>query len=295
MNQSLFGRIRLLGVGVFALFVMVLFAACGVAGTGTGIGTGTGATGTITDITGQVVSVNPSTHSVVVAVNGTEYTIGGLSDQEVTTLQSAVSKTWHFQVTGSNGSYTLTTGTTPQEQDNSTPEVNVTPENNGNQGTGTVEPGSIDFIGVVQSVSANNISVKMPNGDVISMSISTLTDRGDFGAGLPNTNQPVKVKAITNADGSFTAKSLDMVKQDDQANPTKLHTVDFQGVTTNPVGSNGVINFKVGNKSYNFTIGPNTQVKDFAGAQAIGNGQAVKVEVLFGGSPTVVKVGNGNS
>src|SRR5437764_9866166 len=105
MKQSLLGRIRLLVVSVSALFVMVLFAACGVAGTGTGIGTGTGATGTITGITGQVVSVNPSTHSVVVAVNGTEYTIGGLSDQEVTTLQSAVSKTWHFQVTGSNGSY----------------------------------------------------------------------------------------------------------------------------------------------------------------------------------------------
>src|SRR5207248_6085403 len=137
---------------------------------------------------------NPSAHSVVVAVNGTEYTIGGLSDQEVTTLQSAVSKTWHFQVTGSNGSYTITTGTTPQEQDNSTPQVNVTPENNGNQGTGAVGPGSIDFMGVVQSVSANNISVKMPNGDIISMSISTLTDRGDFGTGLPNNNQQVKVK-----------------------------------------------------------------------------------------------------
>src|SRR5437764_8145032 len=139
MKQSLLGRIRLLGVGVFALFVMVLFTACGVAGTGTGVGTGTGATGNITGITAQIVSVNPSAHSVLVNVNGTEYTVGGLTDQQVTTLQSAVSKTWHFQVTGSNGSYTLTTGTTPQEQDNSTPEVNVTPENNGNQGTGAVE------------------------------------------------------------------------------------------------------------------------------------------------------------
>lgn len=293
MNQSLLGRIRLLGVGVFALFVMVLFTACGVAGTG--VGTGTGATGNITGITGQIVSVNPSTHSVVVNVNGTEYTVGGLTDQQVTSLQNAVSKTWSFQVTGSNGSYTITTGTSPQEQDNATPEVNVTPENNGNQGTGAVEPGSIDFMGTVQSVSASSISVKMPNGDIISMSISALTDRGDFGTGLPNNGQQVKVKAITNADGGFTAKSLDVVKPDDQANPTKLNTVDFQGVTTSAVGSNGVINFKVGNKSYNFTISPTTQVKDFAGAQAIGSGQVVKVEVLFSGSPTVVKVGNGNS
>jgi len=272
MNQSLLSRIRLLGVGVFALFVMVLFTACGVAGTDTG--TGTGAAGNITAITGQVVSVNPSAHSVVVAVNGTEYTIGGLSDQEVTTLQSAVSKTWHFQVTGSNGSYTITTGTTPQEQDNSTPEVNVTPENNGNQGTGAVEPGSISFDGIVQSVSPNSISVKMPNGNVLSMSISTLTDRGDFGTALPANGQWVKVDAVASQDGNFTAKSLDSVKPDDQANPTKINKVDFQGVTTSAVGSSGVIKFNVGNKSYSFTIG-SAQIKDFPSAQAISSGQDV--------------------
>src|SRR5438105_8690230 len=120
MKQSLLGRIRLLGVGVFALFVMVLFTACGVAGTG--VVPSTGATGNISAITGQIVTVNSSTHSVVVNVNGTEYTIGGLTDQEVTTLQSSVGKVWNFQVTGSNGSLTITTGTTPQEQDKTTPQ-----------------------------------------------------------------------------------------------------------------------------------------------------------------------------
>lgn len=293
MKQSLLGRIRLLGIGVFALFVMVLFTACGVAGTGNS--TGTGVTGNITSITGQIVSVDPSAHSVVVAVNGTEYTIGGLSDQEVATLQSSVGKTWHFQVTGSTGSYTLTTGTTPQEQDNSTPEVNVTPENNGNQGTGAVEPGSISFDGIVQSVSPNSISVKMPNGDILSMSISTLTDRGDFGTGLPANGQWVKVDAVAGQDGGFTAKSLDVVKTNDQADPTKINKVDFQGVTTSAVGSNGVINFNVGNKSYRFTIG-SAQVKDFASAQAIGTGQSVKVTVLYNGSTAAVQeVKNGNS
>jgi hypothetical protein len=296
MKQSLLGRVRLFGVGVFALFVMVLFAACGVAGTGTGVGTGTGATGNIPGITGQVVSVNPSTHSVVVNVNGTNYTIGGLSDQDVTKLQGAVNKIWNFQVTGSNGSYTITQGTSPQEQDNSTPEVNVTPENNGNQGTGAAEPGSISFDGIVQSVSPSSISVKMPNGDIFQMGISALTKHDDFGTALPANGQWVKVDAVTNPDGSFTAKSLDMVKQDDQANPTKLNTVDFQGVTTSAVGSNSVINFKVGTKSYNFTIGPSTQVKDFASAQTISSGQAVKVTVLYSGSTaSVQKVQNGNS
>lgn len=296
MKQSLLGRLRLLGVGVFALFVMVLFAACGVAGTSTGVGTGTGATGNLPGITGQVVSVNPSAHTAVVNVNGTNYTVGGLSDQDVTKLQSALNKVWNFQVTGSNGSYTITTGTTPQEQDNSTPQVNVTPENNGNQGTGAVEPGTISFDGAVQNVSPSSISVKMPDGNVLSMSISTLTDHKDFGTGLPTNGQLVKVDAVTNPDGTFTAKSLDMVKSDDQANPTKMNTVDFQGVTTSAVGSNGVINFKVGTKSYNFTIGPSTQVKDFANAQAIGSGQSVKVTVLYSGSTaSVQKVQNGNS
>ncbi len=296
MKQSLLGRIRLLGVGVFVFFVMVLFAACGVAGTGTGVGTGTGATGNLPGITGQVVSVNPSSHSVVVNVNGTNYTISGLSDQDITKLQGAVNKIWNFQVTGSNGSYTITQGTSPQEQDNSTPEVNVTPENNGNQGTGAAAQGSISFDGAVQNVSPSSISVKMPDGNILSMSISTLTDHKDFGTGLPTNGQLVKVDAVTNADGTFTAKSLDMVKSDEQTNPTKMNTVDFQGVTTSAVGSNGVINFNVGNKSYSFTIGPTTQVKDFASAQAIGSGQAVKVTALYSGSTaSVQKVQNANS
>jgi hypothetical protein len=293
MNQFLLGRVRLLVVCVCSLFVMLLFAACGsVAGTtGSGPATGPGSA----TITGQVVSVHATTHSVVVNVNGQQYTVSGLSDQEVSQLQGALNKTWSFQVTGGNGSYTVSSGTTPQEQDNATPQqANATPQNNGNQGTGAPAQGSISFIGAVQSVNASSISVKMPNGDIVPMSISTLTDRKDFGVGLPSNGQQVKVDAITNPDGSFTAKSLDVVKPDDQANPTKVNTVDLQGVTTSAVGSNGVINFKVGNKSYSFSISPTTQVKDFVSAQSIGSGQAVKVTVLFNnGSPNVLEVKNG--
>lgn len=291
MNQFLLGRIRLLVVGVSTLFIMILFTACvSVAGTGTGTGTSSGT------ITGSVVSVNPANHSVTVNVNGQQFTINGLTDQQVTQIQGAVGKTWSFQVTGSNGSYTVSSGTSPQEQDNGTPEANVTPENNGNQGTGAVEPGSISFDGAVQSVNSSSISVKMPNGDILSMSISSLTDRGDFGTGLPANGQLVKVDAVANPDGSFTAKSIDVVKPDDQANATKMNTVDFQGVTTSAVGANSIINFKVGNKSYSFTIGPTTQVKDFVNAQAIASGQSVKVIVLFNGSTgTVQEVKNSNS
>lgn len=292
MNQFLVGRVRLLVVCVCSLFVILLFAACGsIAGTtGSGAATGTGSA----SITGQVVSVNATTHSVVVNVNGQQYTVSGLSDQEISQLQGALNKTWSFQVTGGNGSYTVSSGTTPQEQDNATPQANVTPENNGNQGTGAPAQGSITFIGAVQAVNPSSLSVKMPNGDTLPLSISSLTDRGDFGTGLPSNGQLVKVDAITNPDGSFTAKSLDVVKPDDQANPTKLNTVDLQGVTTSAVGSNGVINFKVGNKSYSFTISPTTQVKDFVSAQAIGSGQTVKVTVLYNnGSSNLLEVKNG--
>jgi hypothetical protein len=293
MNHFLLGRVRLLVVCVCSLFVMLLFAACGsIAGTtGSGPATGTGSA----TITGQVVSVNAATHSVVVNVNGQQYTVGGLSDQEVTQLQAALNKTWSFQATGGNGSYTITSNTTPQEQDTATPQVIVTPTNNGNQGTGAPVQGKLSFIGAVQSVNASNISVKMPNGDTLSMSLTSLTDRGDFGTGLPSNGQLVKVDAITNPDGSFTAKSLDVVKPDDQANPTKLNTVDYQGVTTSAVGSDHVIHFAVGNKSYSFTIGSTADLGDFNGnAQAIGNNVTVKVEVLFNGSTgTVTKVSNG--
>jgi hypothetical protein len=291
MNHSLLGRVRLAVVCVCSLFVMLLFAACGsIAGTtGSGPATGTGSA----TITGQVVSVNAATHSAVVNVNGQQYTINGLSDQEISQLQAALTKTWSFQVTGGNGSYTVSSGTTPQEQDNATPQVNVTPANNGNQGTGAPAQGSINFIGAVQSVNASSISVKMPNGDIVSMSINSLTDHKDFGVSLPSSSQQVKVDAITNSDGSFTAKSLDAVKPDDQANPIKLNTVDFKGVTTSAVGTNGVINFKVGNKSYSFTISSTTVVKNFASAQAIGSGQPVEVTVLYSnGSPNVQEVKN---
>jgi hypothetical protein len=286
MNQFLLGRERLLAVCVCSLFVMLLLAACsGIAGT-----TGTGSA----IITGQVVSVDATTHTVVVNVNGQQYTVSGLSDQEVSQLQGALNKTWSFQVTGGNGSYTLSSTTTPQEQDNATPQANVTPENDGNQRTGAPAQGSIYFIGTVQSANPSSISAKMANGDTLSMSITNFTDRGDFGADLPSNGQLVKIYAITNPDGSFTAKSLDVFNHDDQANLTRLNTVDFQGLTTSTVGSNAVLNFKVGNNSYSFTISPTTKVKDFTNAQAIGSSQSVEVTVLFNnGSPNVLEVKNG--
>jgi hypothetical protein len=288
MNQILIGRVRWAVVCVCSLFLMLLFAACGsVSGTGASAGT----------ITGSVVSINSANHSVTINVNGQQLTVSGLTDQEVSQLQGAVGRTWSFQVTGDNGSYQLSSGTNPQENDSGTPEVNVTPQNIENTPDASVnEPGSIDFTGPVQSVNANSISVKMPNGNVLSMSINNLTDREDFGTGLPAAGQMVKVEATANADGSFTASKLGMVDSGDQANSIDLNTVSVQGVTTSAVGSSNVLHLKAGNKNFTATLGPSTQVEGFTSAQSIASGQNIKVDILFNGSSaSVVKVDSGNN
>ena len=291
MNQILLGRVRWVIVCACSLFVMLLFTACsGAIGNGTSAGT----------ITGSVVSVNQANHSATVSVNGQQFTINGLSDQQVSQIQGTVGKTWSFQVSGNNGSYELSSGTDPQENDNGTPEANVTPEANETPNANETpdanvsEPASLSYSGVVQSVNANSISVKMPNGEVLSMSINNLTDRGDFGTGLPTVGQRVKVKATANADGSFTASKLDMVSSDDQANPSELNTLDIQGVTTSAVGSSNVLHLKAGNKTFAVTLAPTTRLEDFTNVQSIASGQSVKVEILFNGATaTAVKVQSG--
>src|SRR5690348_6989334 len=110
MNQFLLGRVRWVIVCAASLFVMLLFAACSgtiVPATGTGTSSGT--------ITGSVVSVNQANHSATVSVNGQQFTINGLTDQQVSQIQATVGKTWSFQVTGDDGTYQVSSGTDPQE------------------------------------------------------------------------------------------------------------------------------------------------------------------------------------
>jgi len=292
MNQFLLGRVRWVIVCASSLFVMLLFTACsGAVGNGTSSGT----------ITGSVLSVNQANHSATVSVNGQQFTINGLNGQQVSQIQGAVGKTWSFQVSGNNGSYELSSGTDPQENDNGTPEANVTPEANETPDANETpnanvsEPASLSYSGIVQSVNASSIAVKMPNGDILSMSISNLTDRGDFGTALPTVGQKVKVEATANADGSFTAAKLDMVGTDEQNDPSELNKLDIQGVTTSAVGSDKVLHIKAGSKTFAVTLAPTTQVEDFTNAQSIASGQHVKVEILFNGATaSVVKVQSGN-
>jgi hypothetical protein len=271
MNQKL---VRRFIAGIAILVLMVLFTACA--------GVGPGGT---TTLSGSVVSVDAANHSVTLNVNGQTQTIKGLTDQEVSLLQGQVGKGYSIQVTqNSDGSFNIESGTNlTAEGDNGTPTNNETPSVN--------EPGSIEFIGNVTNSGNGSIVVSMPNGSSLSMSTNAQTDLGDFNGSLPGVNTHVKVKAVANTDGSFTATKIGSADSSDNASIVK-----FQGVTTQAVGADRVIHFSVGNKSFSYAIASTADLGDFNNnAQSISNGAQVKVDVQFNGtSGTATKVSSNN-
>ncbi|MBV9708221.1 MAG: hypothetical protein JO125_12525 [Chloroflexi bacterium] len=277
MKTFLLRHGRMLIVSVFSLVLLVVFAACDTSS----LGINSNGSGTAS-ITGSVVSANTATHSVVLNINGQQITVTGLTDQQVTAIQSQVGKIYTIQATQSGtNTYTINTGTEPQQQADTT-----------TTGISAVGAGSIKFIGKVQSANSTAITVSTPDNQALTMNLNAQTDRSDFGAGLPTVGQLVKVTALANTDGSYTATKIGTT---DSSDVQDQNTVEYQGVTTSAVGANGNLSFKVGNKNLTFTIGPNTEIKDFANAQAIGSNQPIKVDVLFNGSAaTVLQVANSN-
>ena len=267
-------------VCVVSLVMIALLAAC--AG-------GSNTAGT-TNLTGTVVSVNAAQHSAVLSVNGQQVTVSGLTDQQVAALQTQVGKVYTFQVTGSGNSYTIVPNSTPQLSETNTPAPNAT-QTPTTQSPTPVAPGSIQFTGTVRSISSTSTVVGMPDGSTLTMSITSLTDHSHFGGGLPSVGQLIKVETASNPDGSFTATKLEPTDANDVL---KQNIVEYQGVTTSAVGADRVIHFKVGTKSYSFTIGATTDLSDEGGnAQAIQANQLVTVQVQFAGSTgTVLKVGH---
>ena len=284
MLNILHHRFRRLIVCVVGLVMIIVVSAC------TGV-SNTGGTTTAT-ITGTVVSVNAAQHSAVLNVNGQQVTVNGLTDQQVATLQAHVGQTYTLQVTGSGNTVTIAPNSTLEASETQTPEANAT-QLPATQPPATFTPGSIHFLGTVHSVSNTSIVVSMPTGSTLAMSITTLTDRSHFGGGLPTAGQLIKVDAMANPDGSFTATKLEPT---DQGDLVGQNIVEYQGVITSAVGTDRVIHFKVGTKSYAFTIGATADVSDFGGnAQAIPANQLVKVKVQFTGSTgTVLKVERSN-
>ena len=289
MKKIMQSRFQTILVCVIGLLMMILVTACaGVPGT-------SGNT-----ITGAIVSVNTAQHSATLNVNGQQVTVSGLTDQQVTTLQAQVGKTYTIQVTqGSGNSYTINSNSTPELNETNTPQVNQTEQPNATETTNPTEPqtsleqGNISFSGKVQSVGNNRIVVSMPNGQTLSMSINSQTDLSDFNGALPTTGTLVKVEATANTDGSFTASTVK------PATPGDLdqNVIDYHGVTTSAVGSDRVLHFKVATKSYSFTIGSTANLSDFNNnAQSIGNNLQVKVEVQFNGATgTAIQVGDSNN
>jgi hypothetical protein len=290
MQKTVLQRLQFGILGLVGVLLMLAFSACqGVTGTVSG----NNGSGSI-NITGSIQSVSAANHSVTINVNGQSYTITGLSDQQVQALQSQVGKVYNLQANFNGSAYVIAPGSQPQEDDNGTPGVNNTPEGNqgGQNGQGQIVPGYIQFVGHVQSVNGNSVTVLMPNGQGLAMSITPQTNESDnlqLAAG-----QLVSVEADVNTlDGSFTAAKIKLADSGDQQD---ANVVEFEGVTTGAV-SNNTISFKVGNKSYSYQIGVGADLGDFNNnAQSIQANQNVKVKVLFNGtSGTVTKVSNANS
>ena len=274
MNQK---GVKQIVVGIAALVLMIMFTAC--AGVGTTNGNG------LTNLTfsGSVVSVDAAHHSVTLNVNGQTKTINNIPDNVISNMQNQLGKFYAIKVTqNSDGTYSIQSGT------NVTPEANETPDHN--QTASVNQPGSINFIGSVQSANRANIVVKLPDSSTLNLVVNGQTDLSKFNGSLPNTGQIVKVSA-TASNGSFIATEL---KPTDSGDLQNQNTVTFQGVTTQAVGSDRVIHFTVGNRSFSYPIVSTADLKDFNGnAQSIANAASVKVKVQFNGiSGTAIDVSN---
>ena len=278
--------LRKMVVSIAVLVVMILFSACA----------GVGSNGQQT-LSGSIVSVNASTHTVVLNVNGQQDTITNVPDNVIQLLQGQVGKMYGIQVTqNSDGSFSIVGGTNVTSENNQgTPETNETPNSNetSTPETGTPAQGTIKFNGNVQSSGTNSLVVSLPGGGTISLSTNGSTDLGDFNNSLPAVNKQVKVTAIANTDGSYTATKISNA----DSSSDDLNTITFQGVTTAAVGSDNVIHFNVGTKSYSFIIPSTADLTAFHGnAQSIQSGTQVQVQVQYNGStPTVIKVGMASS
>lgn len=263
-------------ISMAILVVMVLFSAC--------------ASGQTT-LTGSIVSASNGT--VVINANGQQDTIKNVPASVIQSLQSQVGKPYTITVTtNSDGSFSIVSGTTPVLSNNeSTPTSNETPSANETPTTETTTnaPGSMTFYGNVQSTGSNSLVVTMPTGGTLSFTTNGSTDLKDWNNGLPSVGTHVKIVVNANSDGSFTATKVGNV--DTNNNTTQAQ---YTGVTTAAVGSDHVIHFTVGNKSFSFPIASNADLSAFSNG-SIPSGSSVSVTVQFNGSTgSAIKVDTNN-
>jgi hypothetical protein len=268
--------LRYIVISIAVLVTMVVFSAC------SGLGNGQAT------LTGLIVSANNG--NVVISVNGTQDTINNVPANVIQLLQGQVGKLYTIQVTNNNGTFSIVANTNPvQDNNEGTPTNNETSTSNGTPTAN--EPGTMTFYGRVQSQGSNSLVVTMPTGGTLSFTTNSQTDLSDWNNGLPSVGTQVKVEVNTNSDGSFTATKVGNV---DSGNNTTQ--AEYTGVTTAAVGSDHVIHFAVGNKSFSFPIASNADLGDFSNnAQSIQNGASIQVTVQFNGSNgSIIKVSNPN-
>lgn len=274
-------------MSALGLILMILITACA----------GVGSNGTITSITGTIASVDAAHHSITLNVSGQTYTVSGLSDQEIQGLQSQVGKTYTIHVTqNSDGSFSLTIGTNPTLANNQTPGVTEGPE-----GTETPESGetpsandltdSISFTGPVQNASSSSLTASLPDGSSLTVAINAQTDLASLNGAQLHAGQSVQVEAQASANG-FAARKIKLAEAGEDT-----HTVDFKGHATQAIGSDRILHFTVGNRTFSYALGSNVDLSDFGGnTGAIASGTHVKVKVLFTGTTgSVTKVSNADS
>ena len=276
--------LRKVVISIAILVVMVLFSAC------SGLGNGQ------STLTGSIVSVNASTGTVVISVSGQQDTITHVPASAITFLQSQgfVGKTYTVQVTtNSDGTFSIVGGSnftlSNSQGTPTTNETTTTNETPTNETPTANEPGSITFYGTVQSAGSNSLVVTMPTGGTLSFTTNSSTDLADWNNGLPSVGTHVKVVVNANSDGSFTATKVGNV---DVANNTTQ--AQYSGVTTAAVGSDHVLHFTVGNKSFSFPIASTTDLSAFNGS--IPSGAHISITVQFNGSTgSIIEVGNNST
>jgi hypothetical protein len=272
----------------FGLILLVLMTAC--AGVGGLNGT------TVTSITGTITNVDAANHSITLAVSGQNYTISGLSDQDIQTLQAQKGKTYTVHVTqNSDGSFSITVGTNPTLAPNETPGVNEGPEGTETPETPSAssQADSISFTGPVQNASSSSLTATLPDGSALTVAINAQSDLSGLSGAQLHTGQSVKVDALASAHG-FVAEKIKLADAGDQSD---AQTVDFKGHASGPIGADKILHFSVGSQLFSYILGSTVDLSDFGGnASAVSSGTAIKVTVLFNGKTgSVSKISNANS
>ena len=186
------------------------------------------------------------------------------------------------QSTTSSNTNTQTTPTTQVQQPNTTQSSTPTTQ------SVAFKAGGISFIGHVKSITSNSLVLSAPNGQTYTMAMTAQTNRSAFGGSLPAVGSTVDMDSTINPNGSLTATILKPA----QVGDPDLNNIAYTGITTSAVGTDRVLHFTAGVKSYTLTIPATADLSDFGGnAQAIGVNMTVKVKVAYPAN-AIVSVGN---